>query len=63
MNEIVKKLINKEWYEFTSAFKYFEDTILPTWPGTNFYPTPKLVFRAFNECPLDETKVVILGQD
>lgn len=63
MKEIMKKLINNEWYEFTSAFKYFEDKILPTWPGAAFYPSPKQVFRAFNECPTDEIKVVILGMD
>lgn len=27
------------------------------------YPPPKWIFRAFDECPLDELKVVILGQD
>jgi len=30
-------------------------------PG--FYPSPKLVFRAFDLVPLDKLKVVILGQD
>jgi uracil-DNA glycosylase len=57
------KLINKEWYDFSNAFKYFEETILPTWKRASFYPLPTLVFRAFNECPLHKTKVVILGQD
>lgn len=27
------------------------------------YPPAKLVFNAFNECPLDQVKVVIVGQD
>lgn len=27
------------------------------------YPPPKWIFRAFDECPLDMLKVVILGQD
>lgn len=27
------------------------------------YPSPKWIFRAFDECPLDTLKVVILGQD
>ena len=27
------------------------------------YPPPKWIFRAFDECPLDTLKVVILGQD
>src|SRR3990167_452307 len=27
------------------------------------YPTPKNIFRAFDLCPFDKVKVVILGQD
>ena len=27
------------------------------------YPPPKLMFHAFDACPFDKTKVVILGQD
>lgn len=27
------------------------------------FPPPKLIFRAFDECPFDQVKVVILGQD
>ena len=27
------------------------------------YPHPKNIFRAFNRCPLDNVKVVIIGQD
>lgn len=27
------------------------------------FPPPKLIFNAFNQCPLEKTKVVILGQD
>lgn len=30
---------------------------------TSVYPSPKLVFRAFDLCPFDQVKVVILGQD
>lgn len=30
---------------------------------TNVYPTPDKLFKAFNECPYDKLKVVILGQD
>lgn len=29
----------------------------------NIYPDGKSVFRAFDACPYEETKVVILGQD
>ena len=31
--------------------------------GTKFTPLIKNLFRAFEECPYDKTKVVILGQD
>lgn len=30
---------------------------------TTVYPPPKRIFRAFDMCPFDEVKVVILGQD
>ncbi len=31
--------------------------------GRTIYPAPKDVFNAFNLCPLDRVKVVIIGQD
>lgn len=31
--------------------------------GKHFAPTLKHVFRAFEECPLDKTNVIIIGQD
>lgn len=31
--------------------------------GKRFTPPLKQVFRAFEECPLDKLKVVIIGQD
>lgn len=31
--------------------------------GKRFTPVLKQVFRAFEECPLNQLKVVILGQD
>lgn len=31
--------------------------------GKNVYPAPKNIFNAFNLCPLDNVKVVIIGQD
>lgn len=30
---------------------------------TRIFPPGKLIFNAFNHCPVDKTKVVILGQD
>ena len=31
--------------------------------GKTVYPAPKNIFNAFNLCPLDKVKVVIIGQD
>ena len=31
--------------------------------GKTIYPEPKKIFNAFNLCPLDKIKVVIIGQD
>ena len=31
--------------------------------GKMFYPNSNLIFRAFDACPLEKVKVVILGQD
>ena len=31
--------------------------------GKTIYPEPKNIFNAFNLCPFDKTKVVIIGQD
>lgn len=31
--------------------------------GNTIYPAPKNIFNAFNLCPLDNVKVVIIGQD
>lgn len=31
--------------------------------GKRFTPTLKQMFRAFEECPLNELKVIIVGQD
>lgn len=31
--------------------------------GKTIYPAPKNIFNAFNLCPLDKVKVVIIGQD
>jgi uracil-DNA glycosylase len=64
-----KELFTREWH----------DLLLPILDSENFsklavkiaaervtkriYPASRDVFRAFNVCPLDDLKVVILGQD
>ncbi len=50
--------------EFTKP--YFVDlsqTVKQSYLSEVVYPPPKLVFNAFNLCPFDQVRVVILGQD
>ena len=56
--------MNKDWLELLKeAFAYFMKNISPALDGDHFYPAQQNIFRAFKECPLNELKVVILGQD
>jgi uracil-DNA glycosylase len=52
----------------TSEFdkSYWEpltDFVRTQYNTTTIYPPPKNIFRAFNLCPFDKVKVVIVGQD
>ncbi|KKR79302.1 MAG: Uracil-DNA glycosylase [Candidatus Nomurabacteria bacterium GW2011_GWA2_40_9] len=47
----------KEYFKNLSAFVKGE------YKGGKIYPNPKDIFRAFDMCPFEEVKVVILGQD
>lgn len=67
--EFVEKLIEKEylssdWPLFSGAFQQVED-ILKTivYESKSSHPATENIFRAFNECPVKNLKVVILGQD
>lgn len=41
-----------------------QDFLESEWRGsTAIFPPPAFIFRAFNACPLDRVKVVIIGQD
>jgi uracil-DNA glycosylase len=44
-------------------FKTLSDFVREEYQKATVYPHPKNVFRAFDECPFDRVKVVILGQD
>lgn len=44
---------------FTELTKFVREE----YKSTHIFPPPKLIFRAFDECPFDQAKVVILGQD
>jgi uracil-DNA glycosylase len=50
--------------EFTASyFIKLRDRVRNAYQETTIYPPPPQLFRAFNLCPLTQTKVVILGQD
>jgi len=42
---------------------YFESILLPKLKTTDFFPEGRFIFRAFNECSYEDTKVVLIGQD
>ncbi|MDP3729185.1 MAG: uracil-DNA glycosylase [bacterium] len=44
-------------------FTELADFIRKEYKSTKIYPPPKFVFRAFELCPFDDVRVVILGQD
>lgn len=50
--------------EFTSPyFKELSENVREAYLRDAVYPPPKLVFHAFELCPFDTVRVVILGQD
>ena len=50
--------------EFEQAyFKELTDFVKKEYKEVAVYPAPKNIFRAFDLCPFDKVKVVILGQD
>ena len=61
--------IEKSWKEKLSDefekpyFQELRDFVHDEYATTTVYPHPKNMFRAFELCPFDDVKVVILGQD
>lgn len=61
--------IEKSWQrvlapEFRKPyFKELTAYVKNDYASTTVYPPPKEIFSAFNACPFDRVKVVILGQD
>ncbi len=56
-SEKLKQEFEKEYFQELTSFvkeEYLSKTV---------YPLPKNLFRAFNLCPFNKTKVVIIGQD
>ena len=56
--EVLKEEFNKEYFASLTTFVREEYK-----SGTPIYPPAKLIFNAFDHCPFDKVKVVILGQD
>lgn len=44
-------------------FKELTEFVKKEYQNETVYPAPKFIFRAFDLCPFDQVKVVILGQD
>lgn len=74
IEDIKKKLIEKltlsGWsrklrgFVMSSDFdKIIEGLVKEKENGKRFTPPLKYVFKAFEECPLDKLKVIIIGQD
>jgi uracil-DNA glycosylase len=61
--------IEDSWKKELSAefakpyFAELTDFVKKEYTSTTVYPPAKLIFNAFNLCPLDQVKVVIIGQD
>lgn len=67
--EIVKPQIDQSWLkeleeEFQSSyFLKLKQFLIEEKSKNTVYPPSKLIFNAFDSCPIEEVKVVILGQD
>ena len=61
--------IEKGWqslladYFLTEAFAQLADFVRKAYKNGRVYPPAKDIFAAFNTCPLEKLRVVILGQD
>ena len=44
-------------------FEQLTQAVRQEYAHTTCYPPGKLIFNAFNLCPFDQVKVVIIGQD
>lgn len=56
-----KKALTDEFQQ--PYFKELAETVRTAYLNRTVYPVPQSVFNAFNLCPFDKVKVVIIGQD
>ncbi|TFV94627.1 uracil-DNA glycosylase [Algoriphagus kandeliae] len=54
---VLSEVFDKQYFKDLVAFVKSE------YKTQTIYPPGKLIFNAFDQCPLDQVKVVILGQD
>ncbi len=65
----IKPNIDESWFavlkdEFTAEyFKKLKSTLIVEKQKYKVYPPSSFIFSAFNSCPLEKVKVVIIGQD
>jgi uracil-DNA glycosylase len=69
-DKLIGKLVESGWASFMRAHlrssdfnSIIEFLINENQEGRRFTPALKQVFRAFEECPVDKVKVVMIGQD
>lgn len=55
--ELLEQEFEKQYWENLTSF------VRSQYQTKKVYPPPKKIFRAFDLCPLDSVKVVIVGQD
>jgi len=56
-----KKALSEEFDK--PYFSELADFVKTEYQTQSVYPPPKFIFHAFDQCPFDKVKVVILGQD
>jgi len=61
IDESWKKVLQPEFEK--PYFKELTDFVRSEYQSKKIFPPAKLIFNAFDQCPFDEVKVVILGQD
>jgi uracil-DNA glycosylase len=61
IEESWKKQLQEEFEK--PYFKQLTDLVKSEYASQTIYPPAKLIFNAFDQCPFDQVKVVILGQD
>jgi len=61
IDESWKKVLQPEFEK--PYFKELTDFVRSEYQAKKIFPPAKLIFNAFDQCPFDEVKVVILGQD